>query len=60
MTDQEDNKDNVDMTEQRYLELAQDFKNIMEEKEQEIKKIKAELNDLSIEDFENLSHIPIH
>jgi len=41
MTDQEDK----DMTEQKYLELAQDFKTIMDEKEEEIKKIKAELND---------------
>jgi len=42
-----DNNDNPTekITEQKYLELAEDFKNIMEEKEKELKKVRCELND---------------
>lgn len=41
MTDQTE----TDMTEQKYLELAEDFKSIMNEKGEEIKRIKGELDD---------------
>lgn len=42
----ENNTENI--TEQKYLELAQDFKTIMEEKEEELKKVKNELNDFKM------------
>lgn len=40
------NENRIDnITEQKYLELAQDMKKIVEEKDQEVNKVKNELND---------------